>query len=223
MHRAEHGGEADVADAAEDDVERHVDLGVLAAELLRRDVDAAAGGDDDADGLVDDVDALEDVDGGVVVGGGDAEDVDGVDEAVHHAVPALHADDHLAAGGGERVVTDGFDGGVGGVGVGVGVLGGGEGEAGLAEGGEGDEGSGWGEPLAGLEEDVGPIGGLKRERQARHGFALLGGFGLWDLADLTGSVGFLERRLSHGGSRCTDRVVSDEEMDFRLLRKLKDR
>lgn len=79
VHGGEHGGEADVADAAEDDVECHVDLGVLASELLRRDVDAAAGGDDDADGLVDDVDALEDVDGVVVVGDGYAEDVDAVD------------------------------------------------------------------------------------------------------------------------------------------------
>lgn len=79
MHGGEHGGEADVADAAEDDVESHVDLGVFPAELLRSDVDAAAGGDDNADGLVDDVDALEDVDGVVVVGDGDAEDVDAVD------------------------------------------------------------------------------------------------------------------------------------------------
>lgn len=76
MHRRQHRGEANVADAPEDDVQSHVDLGVLAAELLRGDVDTAAGGDDDADSLVDDVDALEDVDGVVVIGRGDAEDVD---------------------------------------------------------------------------------------------------------------------------------------------------
>lgn len=138
MHGGEHGGEPDVADAAEDDVERHVDLGILAAELLRRNVDAAAGGDDDADGLVDDVDALEDVDGVVVVGDGDAEDIDAVHEAVHDAVAALDADDDLAARGGEGVVADGL----GGVGVvGGGVLVGGEGAARLAEGGEGTEGA----------------------------------------------------------------------------------
>ena len=106
VHGGEHGGEADVADAAEDDVEGHVDLGVLAAELLGGDVDAAARRDDDADGLVDDVDALEDVDGVVVVGDGDAEDVDAVDEAIHDAVAALDADDDLAAGGSEGVIAD---------------------------------------------------------------------------------------------------------------------
>lgn len=79
MHRGQHGGEPDAAHAAENNVERHVDLSILAAKLLRGDVDAAAGGDDDADGLVDDVDALEDVDGVVMVGGGNAEDVDAVD------------------------------------------------------------------------------------------------------------------------------------------------
>lgn len=138
VHSGKHSGEADVADAAEDDVEGHVDLGVLAAELFRRDVDAAAGSDDDADGLVDDVDALEDVDGVVVVGDGDAEDIDAVHEAVDDAVAALDADDDLAAGSGEGIIADGL----GGVGVvRGGVLVGGEGAARLAEGGEGAEGA----------------------------------------------------------------------------------
>lgn len=138
VHGGEHGGEADVADAAEDDVESHVDLSVLAAELLRRDIDAAARRDDDADGLVDDVDALEDIDGVVVVGDGDAEDVDAVHEAVYDAVAALNADDDLATGGGEGVVADGL----GGVGVVRGrVLVGGESAAGLAKRGEGAKGA----------------------------------------------------------------------------------
>ena len=138
VHGGEHGGEADVANAAEDDVEGHVDLCVLAAELLRRDVDAAARRDDNAHGLVDDVDALEHVHGVVVVGDGDAEDVDAVHEAVHDAVAALDADDDLAAGRSEGVVADGFRG----VGVVRGrVLVGGEGAARVAEGGEGAEGA----------------------------------------------------------------------------------
>lgn len=56
------------------------------------------------------MDALEDVDGVVVVGGGDAEDVDRVHEAVDDAVAALDADDELAGGGGEGVVPEGGDG-----------------------------------------------------------------------------------------------------------------
>ncbi len=78
MHRAKHGGQADATDSTEDDVESHVDLGVLAAELLRGDINAAARRDDDAHGLVHDVDALEDVDGVVVfaIDGGDPEHVD---------------------------------------------------------------------------------------------------------------------------------------------------
>lgn len=139
-------------------------------ELLGGHVDAAAGGDDDADGLVDGVDAVEDVVGAGAVGrgvdGGDAEDVDGVDEAVDEAVLALGADGELAAGGGEGVVAEG--GFVGNWRWGF-VVGGGEGEAGLAEGGEGGEGAGGGEPLAGLEKDVGAVRRLEGEGEARHG------------------------------------------------------
>lgn len=166
MEGGEDGGEAHAADAAEDDVEGHVDLRVLAVELLGGDVDAAAGGDEDADGLVDGVDAVEDVGG---VGGGDGEDVDGVDEAVDDAVLGLGADGELAAGGGEGVVAEGGFGGDRGRGF---VVGGGkgEGEAGLAEGGERGEGAGGGEPLAGLEKDVGAVCGLEGEGEARHGF-----------------------------------------------------
>ena len=40
VHRTEHRSEADTAHAAEDDVESHVDLGVLTAEFLRSHVDA---------------------------------------------------------------------------------------------------------------------------------------------------------------------------------------
>ena len=171
VHGSEHGGEADAADAAEDDVEGHVDLGVLAPELFRGHVDAAARRNDDAHGLVHHIDALEDVDHGRVVCGGDAQDVDRVHQAVHHAVAALHADDYLTARGREGVVADGRrEGvciGVGGV-VAV-VFGGGEGVASLAEAGEGDEGAcGW-EPLAGLEQDIGSIGWLEGEGQAGHG------------------------------------------------------
>ena len=119
MHRSEHCSEADTAHAAEDDVESHVDLGVLTAEFLRSHVDAATRRDDDADGLVDDVDALEHVDGGLIVvliGGGNSEHVDRVHETVHNAVPAFHSDDELAARGGERIVAERGDG----VGVSIG-------------------------------------------------------------------------------------------------------
>lgn len=166
MHRTKHRREPDIANSPENNVQCHIDLGILPSELLGRNVNATAGGDDDADGLIDDVDALEDVDRVVVIGGGDSEDVDGVHEAVDDSVPALDADDDLAAGGGQGIVADGIDGGIG-VGVlvvvGLVVFSGGEGEAGLAEGGERDEGSGGREPLAGLEENVGAIGGLERE------------------------------------------------------------
>lgn len=64
------------------------------------------------------MDALEDVDRVVMIGGGDAEDVDGVDEAVDDSVPRFDANDELAAGGGEWVVTEGCDGVGGGVGGG---------------------------------------------------------------------------------------------------------
>lgn len=171
VHGSEHGGESYTADAAEDDVEGHVDLGVLAPELLRGHVDAAARRDDDAHGLVHHVDAFEDVDHGGVLGGGDAQDVDRVHQAVHHAVAALHADDDLATRDREGVVADGRREGVC---VGVGgvvavVFEGGEGVAGMAEAREGDEGAcGW-EPLAGLEQDVGSVGGLEGEGQAGHG------------------------------------------------------
>lgn len=106
VHGGKHGGETDVADAAEDNVKGHVDLGVLAAELLRRDIDAAARRHDNTDGLVYDVDALEHVDGVVMVRDGYAEHVDAVHEAVHHAVAALHPDDDLAARRREGIVAD---------------------------------------------------------------------------------------------------------------------
>lgn len=49
------------------------------------------------------------------------------------------------------------------------MFGAGEGEAGMTEAGEGDEGAcGW-EPLAGLEQDVGSVGGLESDGQAGHG------------------------------------------------------
>lgn len=138
MQGGKHRSEADVADTAKDDIKSHVDLSVLPAELLRGNINAAAGGDDDADSLVNDVDALEDIDRVIMIGDGDPEDVDAVDKAVYDAVAALDADDDLAAGGSEGVVADGF----GGVGVfGGGVFVGGEGAAGLAEGGEGAEGA----------------------------------------------------------------------------------
>lgn len=113
------------------------------------------------------MDALKDVDRVIVISCGDPQYVDAVDESVHDSVPALDADDYLATRGSEWVVADGVDGGVGIGGVSlvvvVVVLGCGEGEAGLAEGREGDEGPGGWEPLAGLEKDVGAIGGLERE------------------------------------------------------------
>jgi len=89
MDGGEDLGEADGANAVEDEVEGEIDLGVLAVHLLGGDVDATAGCDDDGDGLVDSVGDGEGVDsGGGMVGasGGDPQHVDGVDEAVHHAV-----------------------------------------------------------------------------------------------------------------------------------------
>lgn len=110
MDGGEDVGEPDGSNTPEHDIEGHVDLRVLAVELLRRDVDAAAGGHDHVHGLVDRVDALEDVVGAAVpvaVGRGDAQDVDAVDEAVYNAVLALDADQELTAGGGEGVVAEG--------------------------------------------------------------------------------------------------------------------
>lgn len=120
MQRSEHGSESDVANAPEDNVEGHIDLGVLAAELLWGHVNASTGGDDDADGLINDVDAVKDIDGVVMVGGGDTQNVDTVDEPVHDPITALDADDELAAGGGKWVVADGGDGVSGLVGIGGG-------------------------------------------------------------------------------------------------------
>lgn len=104
-----------------------------------------------------------------MVGGGDAQNVDAVNESVDDAITALDADDELTTSGGEWVVADGINGVRGGIGVGGGlvglvVLGCGESEAGLTKGGESNKGSGGWEPLAGLEQDVGSIGGLERER-----------------------------------------------------------
>jgi hypothetical protein len=53
MDGCENLGEAYGTDALEDEVEGEVDLRVLAVHLLGGDVDAAAGGDDDIDGLID--------------------------------------------------------------------------------------------------------------------------------------------------------------------------
>lgn len=100
MQRSQHCGESDVANAPQDNVEGHIDLGVLTAELLGGYLDAATGGDNDADGLVNDVDALEDIDGVVVVCGGDAQNIDAVNESVYDPISALNADDELTAGGG---------------------------------------------------------------------------------------------------------------------------
>lgn len=47
--------------------------------------------------MVNDVDALEDIDGVIVIGVGDAEDVDGVDESVDDAIAGLDTDYELAA------------------------------------------------------------------------------------------------------------------------------
>lgn len=173
MDGGEDLGEADGADAVEDEVEGEVDLRVLAVHLLRRDVDAAARGDDDGDGLVDGVGDGEGVDGGggVVGGGGDAEHVDGVDEAVHDAVLRLHPDHELPRPGGERVVADGLERRRGRGGRRrrqLLLLPAGEVEAGEAEGGDGGEGAGDGEPGAGLEEDVRAVHRLEGDREARH-------------------------------------------------------
>lgn len=191
MDGSEDLGQADGADAVKDEVEREVHLGVLTVHLLGGDVDAAAGGDDDGDGLVDGVGDGEGVDGGGgVVGarGGDAEHVDGVDEAVHDAVLRLDADDELARSGGERVVADGVErGGRGGGGGGL-LLAAGEVEAREAEGGDGGEGAGDGEPGARLEEDVRAVHRLQGDREARHG-----------AADAGGGVGALRRGGGSGG------------------------
>lgn len=47
--------------------------------------------------MVNDVDALEDIDGVIVIGVGDAEDVDGVYESVDDAIAGLDTDYELAA------------------------------------------------------------------------------------------------------------------------------
>ena len=106
--------------------------------LLQHDVDSTAGVDDDTDDLVDDVDALEDVDGVFVVGDDDVEDVDAVE-----AVVALDTDDDLVAGGGEGIVGDGAS-DVGVMGEDVWVLGvSGQGTTRVAEGEEGSGGRCW--------------------------------------------------------------------------------
>lgn len=172
MDGGEDLGEADGADAVEDEIEREVDLGVLAVDLVGGDVDAAAGGDDDGDGLVDGVGDGEGVDGGggVVGGGGDAEHVDGVDEAVDDAVLRLDAHHQLPRPGGQRVVADGVErgGGGGGGGGGMLLLAAGEVEAREAEGGDGGEGARDGEPGARLQEDVRAVHRLQGDREARH-------------------------------------------------------
>lgn len=96
MHRTQHCRQANTTDAAQDDIKRHVNFGVLTVEFLGSDVNAAARRYDDANGLVNDVDALEDIDGVIVIGVGDAKDVDGVDESVDDAVAGLDTDDELS-------------------------------------------------------------------------------------------------------------------------------
>lgn len=80
-------------------------------ELLGSDINATTSSNDDADGLVDRVDALKDVVDaatvGCVVDGSDTEDVDAIDKAIHDPVLALDADDHLATGRSEGIITDG--------------------------------------------------------------------------------------------------------------------
>lgn len=92
MHRGEHGGETDVADTAQDDVECHVNLGVFSGEFFRGDIDAAASSYDDTDGLVNDVYAVEHVDRIVVIGRSDSENVNGVDKSVNDSVLTFYSD-----------------------------------------------------------------------------------------------------------------------------------
>lgn len=93
MHSGEHGGETDVADSTQDNVECHVNLGIFAGEFFGGDVHATAGGYDDANGLINYVDALENVDQIVVIGGSDSEDVNGVHKAVNDAILTFNAND----------------------------------------------------------------------------------------------------------------------------------
>lgn len=91
MHRGEHGGETDVADTTKDNVECHVNFGIFPGEFFRGDVNATAGGYDDTNGLVYDVDALEDVDRIIVIGRSNSENVNRVDQAINDAVLTFNA------------------------------------------------------------------------------------------------------------------------------------
>lgn len=55
-------------------------------KFLRRDVDAATCRYDDANSLVNNVDALEHVDGVIIISNRDAENVDGVDKTIDDTV-----------------------------------------------------------------------------------------------------------------------------------------
>lgn len=130
-------------------------------QFLCSDVNAFASSDYHTDGLVDGIDGIEDVD---IVAGGDAKDVDGVDEAIYNTVLRLDTDGDLTTGGGEGIVAEEIW--FGGFRFGFGFRA--EGKAGGAEGGEGGESTRWREPFAGLEEDVGSVNGLERKGKARH-------------------------------------------------------
>ncbi|KAL6002000.1 hypothetical protein ACLOJK_040564 [Asimina triloba] len=159
-------GEADAVGAAEDDVECHIDLGVLAVDLLGGDVDTA-----DRDSLFDDGGAVEAVD---ELDGGDDEDVDGVDEAL-----VVGGDEGDISEGGVEVVGD--ESGlvrimvmgmlvvvvevveevVAVVAVAVAV--GGEAETVEAEGSEGGKGAEWWEAFSSLKQNVKSVDGLRRK------------------------------------------------------------
>lgn len=64
------------------------------------------------------MDALEDVDGAVLVGCCDTQDVNRIHKPVDDSVAAFDADNELATGGGEGVVADEVGLGVGGWGFG---------------------------------------------------------------------------------------------------------
>ncbi|KAK4785115.1 hypothetical protein SAY86_001804 [Trapa natans] len=88
------------------DVKGHADLDVLASKLLRGDIHSPATGHHNADHRVNYMNTFKDVNGAILIGHRDSEDVDRIDKPVDDVVMALNTDDELTTRGGKGIIFD---------------------------------------------------------------------------------------------------------------------